>query len=117
MTAKKKELPKPAEITVPEPTFVMDPEFKNIYANFVVAQFTPFDISLSLGEAIGIDSQGKQLVNQKGRLTMAAQEAKIVMLILANTVRLYEQQFGELKIPTNLMPGFREGASPLAKAK
>ncbi len=85
-------------------TFVMAPDFKQIYVNFVQASFTPFDIGLMMGEVVGLDEHGHQIVQQKARVTMAAMEAKIVMLILANTLKAYEGQFGRIIIPDNLAP-------------
>ena len=95
--------PKPSP-EIPPPSLITDADFKSIYTNFVLAQYTPFDVSLTIGEAVGPDSEGRQVVHQKARITMAAPEAKIVMLILANTLKVYEQQFGEIRLPPGQVP-------------
>ncbi len=94
---------KSANINLP-PRFVVEDGFKSIYANFVVTAFSPFDVSLVIGEAVGGDDEGRQVVHQKVRVTMAPAEAKVVMLILANTLRIFEEQFGEVKIPESQVP-------------
>jgi hypothetical protein len=88
----------------PEATVSYAPDYKNVYTNFVQGQFSPFDMSFMIGEALGPGPDGKQMILQKVRITMAPMEAKIVLMILANAIQKYEEQFGKLSIPPNLMP-------------
>jgi hypothetical protein len=85
-------------------SFVFAPDFKSVYTNFVQGQFSPFDMSFMIGEALGPGPDGKQMIQQKVRITMAPMEAKIFLMIIANAVQNYEAQFGKLSIPPELMP-------------
>jgi hypothetical protein len=99
-TKKKIEAPTvPAAITVED----LAPDFKLIYTNYVQASFTPLDVALLVGETVGA-KLGKFMVQNKARITMSPTEAKIVARILANTVKLFEQQFGEIIVPDGMMP-------------
>jgi hypothetical protein len=79
------------------------PDFKLIYTNYVQAGFTPLDVALMVGETTGLN-EGKVVVQHKARITMSPTEAKIVARILANTVKLFEKQFGEIFVPEGMMP-------------
>jgi hypothetical protein len=110
---KSEEIPtKTVEANLP-PKMVPTEDYKSIYANFVVAAYSPFDIALMIGEAVGGDEQGRQIVHQKVRVTMAPAEAKVVMFLLANTLKSFEEQFGEVKVPENQVPsGWAESTVP-----
>jgi hypothetical protein len=79
------------------------PDFKLIYTNYVQAGYTPLDVMLMVGETTGLN-EGKVVVQHKARITMSPTEAKIVARILANTVKLFEKQFGEIVVPEGMMP-------------
>jgi hypothetical protein len=97
------------EHSVPQPSQQQDikfrfaPDFKRIYANYVQAGFTFFDVTLLLGENVAIDNQGVQ-VEVKSTVTVAPSEAKILYRILANTLKEYERQFGPIVVPDVIMP-------------
>jgi hypothetical protein len=84
--------------------YITSPEFRHLYVNFVQASFTPFDVSLMMGEVMGFDDKGQQVINQKARVVMSAAEAKVLMYVLANTVRQWETAFGKITMPPGQVP-------------
>jgi hypothetical protein len=80
------------------PTFVRSPDFRSIYTNFVQSAYTPYDISLMLGETAGLED-GRWLVENKARLIMSPPEAKVVLIVLQGAIENYERVYGEIKPP------------------
>jgi hypothetical protein len=78
-------------------------DFKLIYANFVQSIFSPLDVALTFGEIMGAEGD-KVYVLTKARVTMTPAEAKILQMIVAKTVGDYEEKFGEISVPSVLMP-------------
>lgn len=87
----------------------MAPDFRTVYTNFVNAGFSPFDVTLMLGEVMGPGADGKQIVLQRIKVLMAAPEAKVVSMILADAVARYEKQFGIIVIAKEQEPRLLEG--------
>ena len=85
--------------TLQEVNFTQAVDFKSFYTNFVQTQYTPFDISFMICEALGVGPDGKQVVQQKARVTMTMSEAKIVSQILTETLKKWEEQFGKIALP------------------
>ena len=84
-----------------ETQITKDPNFQSYYTNFVQAGFTPFDISLLIGEAAGIDpATNKFMAELKAKITMSPTEAKVVLKIMLDTINAYEAQFGKIVIPS-----------------
>jgi len=83
------------------------PDFRSLYVNNTKFGVTPFEFAFIMGE-ISEAVDGKPYVDQKIRLLMTPLHAKIFMLILAQNMHNYEQQFGEVVIP----PPFLEGIPP-----
>jgi hypothetical protein len=105
MAKKKTTTNNPPEGAIPfQPSYILSPEFKHLYVNFVQASFTPFDISLMMGEVMGLDAKGQQVINQKARVVTSAAEAKVLMFVLANTIRQWEAQFGKIALPPGQAP-------------
>jgi hypothetical protein len=94
----------PAHVTpTSEATVALAPDFKNIYANFVQAQFSAFDFSLMIGEMMGPGSDGKTMIQQKVRVVMSPMEIKIMLTLLTKGVQQYEKQFGEISVHPGLL--------------
>ncbi|HZP63585.1 MAG TPA: DUF3467 domain-containing protein [Terriglobales bacterium] len=79
-------------------------DFKLLYTNFVQSIFSPLDVALSIGEVLGPGPDGRMRVLNKARLSMSPAEAKILHVILGNTIKNYEARFGEIVVPQGLMP-------------
>jgi hypothetical protein len=77
-------------------------DFKTFYVNWVQASFTPFDISLVIGEAFAADTPDTFEVEQKARIIFHPLEAKVVAGMLAQAIRNYEKQVGEVPVPRGL---------------
>lgn len=86
-----------------EAVFQPAPDFKLIYVNFIQSAFSPLDVALTLGEVTGADGD-KWVVQTKTRVTMTPVEAKIFQGIISNTIKNYEDKFGEIVVPEILMP-------------
>ncbi|HEX9120811.1 MAG TPA: DUF3467 domain-containing protein [Terriglobales bacterium] len=84
------------------PKMLRSPEFRTVYTNFVQAGYTPFDVSLLIGESIGPDAKGNAVVEFKSRITMSPAEAKVVHKILGDLIMAYEKQFGAIQLPIGL---------------
>ena len=94
-----------------ETQITKDPNFQSYYTNFVQAGFTPFDISLLIGEAAGIDpATNKFMAELKAKITMSPTEAKVVLNIMLNTIRAYEAQFGKIVVPSAVGTTIKETA-------
>ncbi|MGB8013631.1 MAG: DUF3467 domain-containing protein [Terriglobales bacterium] len=89
---------------MPEIEFTFSPDFKMFYVNHIQASFSPFDITFSMGEAIGAGSSGKFTIQNKARVTMAPLEAKIFLKILAGTIANFEKAIGPIPVPPGVMP-------------
>jgi len=83
--------------------FVKASDFRAVYANWVQGTFTPYDISLVVGEAypsVELEEEKRVVeVNQRLRVVFSPLEAKMAMAILHQAIRGYEEQFGTIDIP------------------
>jgi hypothetical protein len=101
-----KETPKevPAQPPLREANVTFATDFKTVYTNFIQGQFSPFDMSFLIAEALGPGPDGRPMILQKVRITMAPMEAKILLMIIADGLKKYEDQFGKISIPPEAMP-------------
>ncbi len=76
------------------------PDFINIYSNNVHLTASIFDFSLIFGEITGEKQDGKNLVKQKARVILSKELTKVLAQLLVANVKAYEEQFGEIKLPT-----------------
>jgi uncharacterized protein DUF3467 len=77
-----------------------------IYTNYVHVSWTLFDVRFQLGQLIptGTDLTAEFVVEQRGAVTVAWAEAKVLRDMLADMVDRYEKVNGEiksLKLPPN----------------
>lgn len=75
-----------------------DGTFHDIYANIVNASWTLFDVRIRLGQLIPVADYGPGfVVEERGTLTLAWPEAKILRDALTGLVNAYEEANGEIK--------------------
>lgn len=72
--------------------------FMRVYGSMVTVSSSVFEISLIFGQAIG-DTPSDAHVEQRVAVTMSWQAAKTFAHLLFSTVRNYESQVGEIKLP------------------
>jgi Protein of unknown function (DUF3467) len=77
-------------------------DFRSIYTNWVQASHTPFDISLTLGEAVSVDANQFE-VEQSARVVFSPLEAKIALVMLAGTIKAFESSFGTIVVPPGIL--------------
>lgn len=88
---------------IDESTFInfqRSTNFLAIYSNYVQTAHTAFDLSLTFGETVGLpEKDGKVLVEQKARITLAPLEALVLQRMLNQLIDIYQQRFGQIQIP------------------
>ena len=102
----------------PQPQIRNAADFKTIYVNFAQTAANPMDISLGVGEASPTNT-GIVEVEMKARLVMAPLQAKIMLGMLVQVIRQYENQFGKIVIPTAIAAQLSEeirNVPPLASS-
>lgn len=76
--------------------------FFSIYTNDIMVQTSPWDVRLTLGELGDTETDGDKMIvriNQLCEVRMAPQLAKKLVLILAEQLKSYEANFGEIPGP------------------
>lgn len=69
-----------------------------IYANYLNVSWTLFDVRFVLGQLVPSEPAAKEfVVEQRGSVTFAWPEAKILRDMLINIVARYEEANGEIK--------------------
>lgn len=101
----------PVRPVPPENTrFTKDQNFRTVYANWVQATFTPFDISLVIGDYFppAGPEEGSNIldVTQKFRVVFSPLEAKLAIGIFLQAMRNYETQFGKIVVPEVMKPEY-----------
>lgn len=76
---------------------VNSPDFIKIYANNAQVGFSLWDMSIIFGEIVG-EQEGKAVVEQKVKVNMSKEMAKVLTIILNQNLNAYETQFGEIKL-------------------
>ena len=89
-------------------TFQQAADYKLLYANFAQSVFSPLDIAIIFGEVLTTEDE-KVFVLTKARVTMTPMEAKILHTIVGDTVKNYENKFGEISIPPMMLPPKAQG--------
>lgn len=79
-------------------TRVDAPDFKTIYTNFVESGYGPFDISLLLSQSVV--SSNDIVLTHLARVMMSPAEAQILIGILQETLKNYEQTWGKIVPPS-----------------
>jgi hypothetical protein len=76
--------------------------FKSFYANNTAFATSAFDFSMTFGEIAGVEGD-HLLVDQHVRIIMAPLHMKIVLMLMLQQLKQFEQQFGEIKIPAGVI--------------
>jgi uncharacterized protein DUF3467 len=72
--------------------------FRQIYTNNMAVSFSSWDVTITFGEIVG-EQDGKTVVEETTRVVMTREIAKVLTALLANHIAIFEQNFGEIKIP------------------
>jgi hypothetical protein len=82
----------------PEPRLHNAADFKSIYVNFVQTAANVTDISIMAGEASPSET-GVPEIEMKVRLVVAPIQAKVMLGMLLEVIRQYEEKFGKIAMP------------------
>lgn len=93
------EVPQGALGKAAEQQRVRTESFQNIYANNMALSFSSWDVSIIFGEIIG-EKDGKPIIEEVVKVTMTREMTKVLATLLLANLKGYEQQFGEIKIPS-----------------
>jgi hypothetical protein len=72
--------------------------FQSVYANNTAVSFSTYDVSLLFGEIIG-EAEGQSVIEEVLKVNMSRELAKALTVILVQHLKIWEEQFGEIKIP------------------
>ena len=78
------------------------PEFRTIYSNNSGFSINPFDFAFTLNE-VTQNEKGEIFVDQKARVVMSPLHAKVFTIVLAQNLKNFESQFGEIVIPEGVI--------------
>jgi uncharacterized protein DUF3467 len=70
-----------------------------IYTNNLAIRFSSWDISLLFGEIVGTQ-ENKAVIEELAHITMSREFAKVMSVLLTKNIQAFEQEFGEIRIPT-----------------
>ena len=76
---------------------VQSSNFVSFYTNNVEIGFSAWDMRLIFGEIMGM-KEGKVLTEERARIIMSLQHAKVFAALLVQQIEKIEQQFGEIQI-------------------
>ena|ERR1700732_3755191 len=87
---------------------VRDPQFREVYANTSLTGLSPFDITLTFAKASDVAGQAMQV--DQVAVTMSPQHFKALCQSLNETLKAYEDAFGELKVPDSDIRPLRDAS-------
>ena len=80
------------------------PDYKAVYSNHTVFGLTALDFSITFGEVLEASPESIS-VEQRVRVTMSPQEAKVVAYLLFENINRYEAMFGKINdVPVQEQP-------------
>lgn len=77
-------------------------DFVSVYANNLAVSTNFFDVSLIFGEMKGIDDN-TLTVEQKVKVVMPPTHAKLVSLLLLQQLQQYQEKFGHITLPPEVV--------------
>ncbi|GIK55599.1 MAG: DUF3467 domain-containing protein [Chloroflexi bacterium] len=89
--------PLPQRITIDMPK-----ELTAVYANVAFISHTPAEVIIDFAQVLPRTPRGKIL----SRIIMSPMHAKMLHTALAQSLATFEQQFGPIRLPTNLAEQF-----------
>ena len=84
--------------------------FARVYANSIAIQWSPWDVSLILGQIVGRQDDQKPIIEETLQVILTREVAKALVALLSVHIGNYEAQLGEIKLPNVVQPE----ASPAA---
>lgn len=75
---------------------IQSPTFIKVYTNNVLFGATNWDTHLVFGEILGLDGNGKAVVEQKVKVNMTREFMKALSNLLTQNIKEYEEKFGEI---------------------
>jgi uncharacterized protein DUF3467 len=73
-------------------------DFFSYYTNSITANISVWDVTLVLGEVSG-DKDGKAVIEERVKILMSRELAKVFNKILTDQIAAYEKKYGVIKIP------------------
>jgi len=80
-------------------------DFRTLYVNWMQGSFSPFDITLAVGQTRPTGPSSFEIEHQ-ANILFNPLEAKVAVVMLANLIRVFESNFGEVKIPRGMESQF-----------
>lgn len=71
------------------------PHFRTIYSNTTRLAYTPWDIHISFSQMSDVSQSGKA-IDDEVCVIMSPQHAKVLVAMWQDTIRQYEDKFGEV---------------------
>jgi hypothetical protein len=101
------EQPAPSQNPQPQPpaqqmAFEIAANLEPTYSNFALIQHSPSELIIDFARAL----PNIPTIKVGARIVMTPLNAKLLLRALADNLRKYETQFGEIAIPTNLADQF-----------
>lgn len=96
------ETPQPPMSTPQKITIDMPKELTAVYANVAFISHTPAEVIIDFAQVLPRTPRGKIL----SRIIMSPMHAKMLHTALAQSLATFEQQFGPIRLPTNLAEQF-----------
>ncbi len=77
---------------------VSDEAQKGTYSNVMRVSHSPFEFTFDFG-SLPIGPEDGGVINVYNRIVMSPPNAKIMLKVLEDNVKIFEKNFGEIKIP------------------
>jgi hypothetical protein len=82
---------------------VQSTAFVHVYTSNVQIETSVFDVRLTFGDKRS-QADGRTYIEQSLEVVMSLQHAKALVLTLAQNLKHYEEQVGEIKLPNRVQP-------------
>ena len=98
------------QLPLPPTTRIIESEdYRDVYSNSTNVRVSLFDFHLSFGTMDPPSAEGPSMTMSAG-VFLSPQQAKALLNVLAQNIRGYEQQFGEIKLRPDaglIVPGVK----------
>ncbi len=103
MTKQNLDVPKSALAKAEDQMRLRKEDFIQVYANNMSIAFSSWDLGIIFGQILG-EQEGKPVIEEKVKVIMTREMAKIMLKILSAHVTAFEEQFGAIRIPVLEQP-------------
>jgi hypothetical protein len=86
-----------------EDSFRVDAQHKEFYANNIRAGMSPWDASLHFGVIVD-PPRANPFIEEKVTVRLSPQTLKVLSIMIPGIVAQWEQRFGLIPLPTELIP-------------